>query len=235
MRQRSSAVRRAARPSAADNRSLLTVIDRAGFDPAANLAYEEALFLDARAWPRPLLLFYVNDPCVVLGRANPEGEWVNRAACEADGVPVLRRFSGGGTVFHDRDNLNYSFILPRDSLDAAVGQPGVHAYIAIFRRLVIGALSRVSAGFSETGLSDISLRGYKVSGNAQRIASNIVLHHGTLMLRCPLEAIERYLPVPPNRPGIAHRGFVGGLHELGLQCSMAQVKDLVTEEFRAAL
>jgi lipoate-protein ligase A len=230
-----SSVAAPGRSCSVDNRSLLTVIDRAGYDPQANLAYEEALFHDARGWPRPLLLFYVNEPCVVLGRANPEGEWVNVAACAADGVPVLRRFSGGGTVYHDRDNLNYSFILPRKLLDAAVLQPGVHAYIAYFRQLIIRALSTASPGFTETGLSDISLKGHKVSGNAQRIASNIVLHHGTLMLRCPLDAIERYLPVPPNRPGVAHRGFVGGLHELGLQCSLDEVKQWISAEFRRTL
>jgi len=209
---------------------LLTIIERDRFDPAANLAYEEALFHAARGWPRPLLLFYVNDPCVVLGRANTETDWVNAAECAADGVPVQRRFSGGGTVYHDRDNLNYSFILPRALLDTAVGQPGVHAYIAYFRQLIIRALAKASDQFTETGLSDISLKGYKVSGNAQRIASTIVLHHGTLMLRCPLDAIERYLPVPPNRPGLAHRGFVSGLHELGLACSMAEIKQWIVDE-----
>ena len=214
---------------------MLTVIDRDCSNPAANLACEEALFHDARGWPRPLLLFYVNDPCVVLGRANPAGEWVNAEACETDGIPVLRRFSGGGTVYHDHDNLNFSFILPRRLIDDSVDSPGVHAYIAFFRRLVIRALRPASIGFSETGLSDISLRGCKVSGNAQRIARNVVLHHGTLMLRCPLAAIERYLPVPPNRPGVAHRGFVGGLHELGVECSMGEIKQWIAREMRAAL
>ena len=96
---------------------MLTVITHEGFVAAANLAYEETLFNDARSWPRPLLLFYVNDPCVVLGRANATAQWVDAAACAVDGVPVLRRFSGGGTVYHDRDNLNYSFIVPRRWLD----------------------------------------------------------------------------------------------------------------------
>ena len=214
---------------------MLTVIDRDGYDSQSNLAYEEALFHDARSWPRPLLLFYVNDPCVVLGRANPESEWIDAASCAADGIPVLRRFSGGGTVYHDRDNLNYSFIVPRNRIDQAVERPGVHAYIAFFRQLVIRGLANASDQFSETSLSDISLKGYKVSGNAQRIASNIVLHHGTLMLRCPLAAIERYLPVPPNRTGVAHRGFVGGLHELGLTCSMEEIKQWIAAEFRSSL
>jgi len=189
------------------------------------------LFHDARAWPRPLLLFYVNSPCIVLGRANAETQWVDEAACAADGVPVLRRFSGGGTVYHDLDNLNYSFILPRKWLDRAVGAPGIHAYIDCFRQLIIRALSPLSPGFTETGLSDISLQGRKVSGNAQRIASSVVLHHGTLMLRCPLDAIERYLPVPPNRPGVPHRDFVGGLRELGVAAGMPELQQSIAAEF----
>ena len=117
---------------------------------------------------------------------------------------------------------------------AAALPPGVHQYIAFFRSLIICALPPLGE-FAATGLSDISYRGCKVSGNAQRIASSVVLHHGTLMLRCPLERIERYLPVPPNRPGVPHRGFVGGLTELGLDVGMEELRELIATEFRRTI
>jgi lipoate-protein ligase A len=218
---------------------VLDVIDLPGHDPQANLAFEEELFGRLRAAPAPTLLFYVNDPCVVLGRANRASEWVDAAALEADGVPLLRRFSGGGAVYHDRHNLNFSFLLPKSLLaDLLPGPPSGHGparYIEFFRSIVIRALERGGGGYAPAGVSDITLHGRKVSGNAQRIASSLVLHHGTLLLRCPLAAIERYLPVPPNRPGVAHRGFITGLEEEGRRHGMDEVKGWLADELRKTI
>ncbi len=215
------------------------VIDREETQPQANLDYEEQLFHSLRADPGPVCLFYVNRPCIVLGRGNIAEQWVNLDATQAAGVPVLRRFSGGGAVYHDQRVLNFSFILPKSILDgagalAAAASPGPVRYIDIFRRLVLRALSRGGAGFSATGVSDISLNGRKISGNAQRIAANLVLHHGTLLRQCPLLEFERYLRLPPNRPGIAHRDFVTGLAEEGYMANAAQLKLWLAQEFEAA-
>lgn len=210
---------------------MLLTIRRAGQDPAANLAYEEALFEAHKAERRATLLFYVNAPCVVLGRGNREGEWVNSAACEADAVPVLRRFSGGGTVYHDAYNLNFSLALPKQMLEAlAPAAPGLtltQRYIDFFRGLLLQALAPLGGGFTASGLSDLSLNGRKVSGNAERITAQRVLHHGTLMLRCPLAAIERYLPIPPNRPGVRHSDFLTGLEEEGITAGREEIEALI--------
>jgi lipoate-protein ligase A len=229
--------------------ALLQIICRAGHDPAANLAYEEALFdslrpgrneLQGQAVPvRPTLLFYVNSPCVVLGRGNKDSEWVDHRACEADGIPVLRRFTGGGSVYHDLHNLNFSFILPRQLPEQArLGQPGGPAtahFIEYFRSMALRALARIGPGFSASGVSDISLNGRKVSGSAMRLAGGLVLHHATLMLRCDLSAIERYLPIPPNRPGVKHSDFVTSLAEQGLEPGMEAAMAALEAEFAATL
>ncbi|MCC7478788.1 lipoate--protein ligase family protein [bacterium] len=220
----------------------IQVLRRAGHDPAANLAHEEALYDSLRpqnsAAVRPTLLFYVNSPCVVLGRSNRDEEWVDQQACAADGIPVLRRFSGGGTVYHDLHNLNFSFILSRASVEAAqTGQPGGPAtthFIEYFRGLALRAFARLGPGFSASGLSDIALSGRKVSGSAMRLSSGLVLHHATLMLRCDIAAIERYLPIPPNRPGVRHSDFVTSLEEQGLDCSAEDVMAALEAEFTAA-
>ncbi|MCB1218685.1 hypothetical protein KDL44_14975, partial [bacterium] len=140
------------------------------------------------------------------------------------------------TVYHDTDNLNYSFIVPRARLNALCGLAGegalsTSAYIDFFRGLVISALAAHGGRWTATGTSDISLNGRKVSGNAQRIARRAVLHHGTLMLRCPLAAIERYLPVPPDRPGVAHADFITGLSEEGYPADMQQLQAWLAAEF----
>jgi lipoate-protein ligase A len=217
----------------------LRIVSRTETDPAANLRFEEELFEEVRRSGQPTLLFYVNAPCVVLGRSNRVDEWAIPENLAADGVPLLRRFTGGGAVYHDLDNLNFSFILPRPllapQLAGMAGPAGPQQYIDFFRRLLIRALKRGGGGYSPGGVSDILLEGRKISGNAQRIAAGIVLHHGTLLLHCPLAAIERYLRIPPNRPGIPHRGFVGGLHDAGRRHSREQLEEWIAQELRAAL
>ncbi len=222
----------------------IQVIRRAGHDPAANLAYEEELYdslrpqrgpADVAPVPiRPTLLFYVNSPCVVLGRSNKDEQWVDHSACAAAGVPVLRRFSGGGTVYHDLNNLNFSFIMARRQVEAAQagipGGPATTHFIEYFRGLALRALARLGPGFSASGLSDISLNGRKVSGSAMRLSGALVLHHATLMLRCDLAAIERYLPIPPNRPGVRHSDFVTGLEQEGLAVSPERAMQALEDE-----
>lgn len=211
-----------------------------GYEARAHLERERRLFQQARDDARPRCLFYVCDPCIVLGSNNAEAEWVYADAARTDGIPLLRRLSGGGTVYLDREVLNYSFIMPREQLEAACRRAGLGAepttrrYIGLCRLLVVSALERnLGAGFGLTGISDISLNGRKVSGNAQRIAARTVLHHGTLLRRCPLAAIERYLPVPPNRPGVSHREFISGLSEQGRDCRLDELAGWIGAEFSA--
>jgi len=214
-----------------------------GTDPRANLETEELRFNDLRKSPAPQCLFYFCQPSIILGRANREDEWINAAAARQDGVPVLRRFSGGGAVYLDLNVLNYSFTVPKailagDSVavtyaDGATQRTSPAYYIQVFRSLVTRALAPLGGTWSATGTSDISLNGRKISGNAQRIAANLVLHHGTVMLNCPIEAINRYLLIPPNRPGIPHDGFVTGLDEEGLTTEGRRVAEMILTQFTA--
>lgn len=209
-----------------------------GHEPCANLVIEEQLFAEVRSKPTPACLFYVNEPCIVLGRSNVPEDWVNLEAAWADGLPILRRFSGGGAVYHDLSNLNFSLLMPKTLLDgpgAASTGSGLSRYVDLLRGVVLRALSRGMAGFEARGVSDIVLNGRKVSGSAQRIAASAVLHHGTVMLKCPHEAIERYLKVPPNRPGVPHRGFVTGLAEEGWPHAEEALMLWLAEEFEAAV
>jgi lipoate-protein ligase A len=210
------------------------------FNGADNLRYEQELFDRLREAPQPRLLFYRCDPCLVVCRSNRLEQWVHQAAVAADGLPLLRRSSGGGAVYLDRDCLNFSFMVPKNTLEELLGRsvaapPSPPVYIDFFRGILLAALARCGRRFTATGISDVSLDGQKISGNAQRISPRLVLHHGTLLLRCPLAAYERYLPIPPNRPGVPHAGFVSGLSELGCTVSAEDTMRWIAAEFAARL
>ncbi|MDP3179119.1 MAG: hypothetical protein Q8M76_14525 [Spirochaetaceae bacterium] len=151
-----------------------------GHDPIANLALEESLLEGGTG---SAFLVYVNDPCVVVGRnQNPWAEV--SPSCE---TPVLRRVSGGGTVYHDRGNLNWSFILPRSAHDQCVE---LEAIASALRGLGIGA----TVG-SRGGLFAPSDEGgkLKIGGTARRLCSSRVLHHGTLLVEADLAALTASL------------------------------------------
>ncbi len=113
----------------------LLVCDPPRVDPAAHLALEEAL---VRAVPpAPLLRVWQNEACVVLGRGQRMGREANVAACAASGVPVLRRASGGGTVYRDRGNVNITLAVPGRAAGLAGGLAGDLA------ALVAGVLRRL--------------------------------------------------------------------------------------------
>jgi lipoate-protein ligase A len=184
---------------------MLRVLDRTLGSPAENLAFDESL-LDAghetlRFWESPVHF-------VVLGRSGRLEEEVNAAACEAAGIPVLRRSSGGGTVLQGPGCLNYALALSLAHRPALGNVPDSYGIL----------LSRVARALRlpelEVRGSDILLRGKKVSGNAQRRTKGRLLHHGT---NCGLDVhlMERILPEPRRQPshraGRTHRQFVATL------------------------
>ncbi len=147
-----------------------------GFDPFGNLALEEALF-GAPALQRRILLLYSNDSCVVVGRnQNP---WVEVSPLA--GLPALRRVSGGGTVYHDRGDLNWSFLSP-------IAEHDRRAELAA----IASALGSLGVEAAADGRGAIRLKGpgglagAKVSGSARRVMRDRVLHHGTLLVDADL-------------------------------------------------
>jgi lipoate-protein ligase A len=147
-----------------------------GRDPYANLAAEEAL-LERPSSVEGLFLLYTNDPCCVVGRnQNPWAEISPSFDAQEVGLPVLRRVSGGGAVYHDCGNLNWAFLIPRSEHDRT-SELG----------LVISALRGIGIGLCEGArgglyVEDGPYRGHKVSGTARRFSATRVLHHGTLLI-----------------------------------------------------
>jgi len=148
-------------------------------DPYYNQAFEEYLF--EHAPEDDILLLWRNRPAVVCGcYQNPFAE-VSVPAAQKAGVAIVRRPTGGGAVYHDRGNVNYTRIAPKQSDGADYGR---------FIRPVAAALNRLGIPAEFTRTCDISVDGRKVSGSAQKIAGGRVLHHGTLLYDTDLTALR---------------------------------------------
>ena len=176
-----------------------------GEDPFRNLALEEALL--SRLEPGEALLYlWQNEKTVVIGRNQNPWQECRVSLLEAEGGRLARRLTGGGAVYHDGGNLNFSFLLPREDFDIP-RQTGV----------VLRALRSLGLPAEATGRNDIALEGKKLSGSAYLRTGGGCLHHGTLLLSADREAMERYLTV--GREKLRSKGVssvksrVGGLSD----------------------
>ena len=165
--------------------------------PEENLALDEALLLDAEdgIGGEVLRLWEAHRLAVVLGSGGKLSEDVDDDACRADGVPILRRSSGGGTVLLGKGCLCFSVVLAFGRDPVLEDLHGSYAYIL---RRVIDALPE--PGVELVGICDLALGGKKFSGNAQQRKRHHLLHHGTILYGFDLSLIPRYLREPPRRP-----------------------------------
>lgn len=150
-------------------------------DPHQNLAREE-LLLEELSPGHSLLLLYVNRPCVVLGKHQNPFREVRLPVASARGIPVIRRVSGGGTVWHDEGNLNWSYLGPKDGYS----REAVTAAVA-------GALVPLGLSLEVGEKGDLFLGGKKVSGAAYLFRRDRVIHHGTLLCQARLEDLHGIL------------------------------------------
>ena len=180
--------------------------------PAENLAGDEALLELCEAGFAGEALRFWESPThfVVVGYANKVASEVDVAACHADGIPVLRRCSGGGTVLQGPGCLNYALVLRMDGHHDLESITSANCYIM---KRNAAALSKILAKpVSAEGFTDLALEGRKFSGNAQRRKRTHLLFHGTFLLNFDLGLIERYLLAPSREPeyrhGRKHRDFL---------------------------
>ena len=154
-----------------------------------NLALEEHL-LRSRQEDR-ILLFWRSSNTVVIGRHQNLPEEINLPYAEEKGIAVVRRSSGGGAVYHDKNNVNFSFIAPaRSSSEEAMN---------FFTRPVIAALADLGVNASLSGRNDILVDDKKISGNAQMILGRSMLHHGTLLYNVDITKLAEVLKVRPEK------------------------------------
>ncbi|WP_284746531.1 lipoate--protein ligase family protein [Amycolatopsis sp. RTGN1] len=190
---------------------------RAAFtDPADNLAFDEALL---RVAPEsPVLWLWRNPVCVVVGRGQRIAREVRVEECARDGVPVLRRASGGGTVFHDPGNLNVTLVLPGPT-DRPLETLGKVMSAAVDQ---LGLVPRI--GDRGLFIDDAKLCGFAVFRTKTGL-----LAHSTLLVETSAALVGRYLTSAPAdpRPLDSHRSPVASLAEHGLRPGFPSVEAAV--------
>ncbi len=164
-----------------------------------SIAFDESLLEahDHESGRGSLWIWEQSSPAVIVGRSNVIDTEVDAAACAADGVPVLRRCSGGGAVVLGHGCLCYSLFLPITEFHRRCGISAVTA--DIMQRLA-DALSQPREPVLVRGVSDMVIDGRKFSGNSQRWRKQALLHHGTVLYDFDLDQIARYLKFPSRVP-----------------------------------
>ncbi len=153
--------------------------------PSFHLAAEEYIFSQRT---EDVLLFYVNDSSVILGSNQVTVNEANISFCAENNIPILRRMSGGGAVYHDHGNLNYSFIS-----NVKEGKPVLSADFLV---PVVDVLKSMNIPVEIGKRKDLWLPGgYKVSGTASHVSKNRQLHHGTLLYDTNLDHLQQSLTV----------------------------------------
>ena len=166
-------------------------IDNKGItDPYINLAMEEYV-LENFGEEDTYLLFYINEPSIIIGKNQNSIEEVNRKYVDENNIKVVRRLSGGGAVYHDLGNLNYSFITKDDG-------DSFHNF-AKFTEPVVRALNKMDVPAELIGRNDLLIDGRKFSGNAQFSTRGRMFSHGTLMLDSEIEHVVEALNVSEEK------------------------------------
>ena len=189
-------------------------IDNKGItDPRINLAIEEYALknLDIN---ESYLLFYINEPSIIIGKNQNTIEEINTDYVEKQGIHVVRRLSGGGAVYHDLGNLNFSFITKDDG-------ESFHNFKK-FTEPVVTALHKLGVKAELSGRNDIIAEGRKISGNAQFSTRGRMFSHGTLLFDSEMENVVSALRVKKDK--IESKGIKS------IRSRVANISEFLSEE-----
>lgn len=159
-------------------------------DPEFNLALEQYVFDNL---PRDYAYFILwqNENAVIVGKHQNTTAEINKHFVQSQGIKVVRRLSGGGAVYHDLGNLNFTFITDAETES--------ELNFKQFCIPVVNALAEVGIKAEVNGRNDITIDGKKFSGNSQYVREGRVMHHGTLMFDSNLLMLEQALNVDPEK------------------------------------
>jgi lipoate-protein ligase A len=148
-------------------------------DPFFNLSVDEYFLKNSNG---EYFILSINDKSVIIGKHQSAHRETDTKFITRHNLPVVRRISGGGTVFHDPGNLNFTFILNSNE--------GKQIDFRKYTLPVIGFLSSIGIDAKFEGKNDLKTGGLKISGNAEHIYRNRVLHHGTLLFDSDIELMR---------------------------------------------
>lgn len=192
-------------------------------NPYFNLAFEEYVFNNLNKDDEYLLLWQ-NEPTIVVGKHQNTIEEINMDIIKENNINVVRRLSGGGAVYHDLGNLNFTFIVKNKESSSFDFKK--------FTLPVIDALKKLGIEAEFNSRNDLAIKGKKFSGNSQYMKKNILLHHGTLLFNSDLEMLVKALNVSNEKivsKGIKSvRSRVTNISEhLNLDINTSQFKELL--------
>jgi lipoate-protein ligase A len=156
-------------------------------NPYFNAALEEYLL---RTFTDEIFMLYINDPCIVIGKHQNTLNEINYKYVKKLNLPVVRRISGGGTVYHDTGNVNFTFIKN--------GKQGDLVNFKKFVQPIIEVLGKLGLEAHFRGHNDIRIHDKKISGNAEHVYKQRVLHHGTLLFESELSELNEAIRVKPG-------------------------------------
>ncbi|MBQ7703521.1 MAG: lipoate--protein ligase [Firmicutes bacterium] len=192
-------------------------------DPFYNLALEEHVF-SCLSRSESYFMLWQNDNAIVIGKYQNALEEVNQKVVDELGIRVARRLSGGGAVYHDLGNLNFTFITDNDSAK------GLN--FRVFVNPVVEVLCDMGLNAEFTGRNDILVNGMKISGNSQYVKQGRVMHHGCIMLSTDLSKVAEALRVREakftSRSSKSVRSRVTTINA-------EAPREITMEEFKAAL
>ncbi len=200
-------------------------------DPASDLALDEALLEQAECGggDETLRLWTLERPAVVIGRGSKIAGEVNLAYCQSEGIPILRRCSGGAAIVGGPGCLMYAVVLSLQKRPELRQVDQAHHWV--ITRL-LAAVSRQYPGAQWQGTCDLTISERKFSGNSLRVARDHLLYHGTILHAADLDQIDRCLATPPRQPdyrqGRRHADFI-----TNLPIDPAKLADDMASEFRA--
>lgn len=192
-------------------------------DPTFNLALEEYVF-EQMSRENSYFLTWRNDNAIIIGRHQNTAAEINEEFVREKGIKVVRRLSGGGAVYHDLGNLNFTFIV-----DA---EPGQKVDLRRFCQPIADTLCQLGANATVDGRNDILIDGMKISGNAQYVRQGRVMHHGTILFDSDMSVLAPALKPDPTK--MSAKG-VKSVRSRVTNVRPCLREDMTLEQFRAAL
>lgn len=184
-------------------------------DPSINIALETYL-VEHKLVDEPILLFYINEPSIIIGRNQNTIEEVNQEYIDQHHIHVVRRMSGGGAVYHDLGNFSFCFIKDDDGSFRDFGK---------FTQPVINALHKMGVtGAKLEGRNDLLIDGKKFSGNAMYVKNGRMTAHGTILFDSDLEAVNSALK--PRQSKMESKGIKS------VRSRVTNIKPFVSEQYK---
>lgn len=193
-------------------------------DAARNLAVDE-YFLSSLGGDDILLYLYINENAVIIGKGQNAWRECDTGAMEKDSVQLVRRHTGGGAVYHDGGNLNFSFVAGEKNYD-----------LDRQTDVIIKTAARFGVKAERSGRNDLLTNGRKFSGNAFAVKNGIKAHHGTLLISTDLDRLTRYLNVSQKKiesKGIKSvRSRVCDINEFNAEATVPAFAEALKTEFQ---